>query len=56
VPGGGAPRALARTSRTGFETAIRVSRRTGRVAVQALGPDGRVLATSRSVAVAGGSG
>jgi Arylsulfotransferase (ASST) len=56
TPGGAAPRVLARTSRTGFETAIRVSRRTARVAVQALGPNGRVLATSRAVAVRGGSG
>jgi outer membrane protein assembly factor BamB len=56
APAGGSPaRVLARGPRTGFETAIRVSRRAARVAVQALGADGRVLATSRAVAVRGGS-
>jgi hypothetical protein len=56
APGGARPRVLARTSRKGFETAIRVARRAPRVAVQALGPDGRVLRTSTAIDVAGGSG
>jgi hypothetical protein len=51
--GGSAPRVLTRASRRGFETAIRVPRRAARVAVQALGADGRVLATSRAVALRG---
>jgi len=48
APSGTATRALGRTRRTGFETAIHVRSRATRVAVQALGADGRVLATSQA--------
>jgi Arylsulfotransferase (ASST) len=54
--GRAAPPVLARAPRAGFETAIRVARRTPRVIVQALDAGGRVLATSRPVAMSAGAG
>jgi EmrB/QacA subfamily drug resistance transporter len=53
VTAGGATRPLSTHGRTGFETAIPVSRGAQRFRVQALDASGRVLATSRAFGMSG---